>query len=294
MSSGNAVVDAILAATQNGQLRAALLMGSKLESGWRTGAVGDNGTSFGPFQIHLPAHPGVTASEAEDPSWAVNYMLPAYEAGVAKVPASLWSGDPAKAAATAAYYAERPAKMYGGYEGLWSAVNGALNGQAVTGGSGSGTGGGGTATQAASTGSGLLGPLESDVSVALNNMYMGGLMVFGLVLMVVGFFLLFKDSLSVPKIPNINVNVGGKGGSDSSSRRDGGSDAADSKPSADSPPAASGGRSADNGRSSSGSGRLNTGRAVAGTAVGRSVAVTAGRPKPRKAVMLPQRKAISS
>jgi len=91
--------------------RLAMIMGSGLESSWSP-ATGDHGTSFGPFQIHLPAHPGVSASEAKDPTFAVRYMLPSYEAGVAKVADSLWQSDPKSAAALAAFYAERPANMY--------------------------------------------------------------------------------------------------------------------------------------------------------------------------------------
>jgi len=40
------------------------------ESGGRTDAVGDQGTSFGLWQIHLPAHPDVSQGCAEDPQCA--------------------------------------------------------------------------------------------------------------------------------------------------------------------------------------------------------------------------------
>lgn len=92
-------------------VRLAMIMGSGLESTWSP-ATGDHGTSFGPFQIHLPAHPGVSANEAKDPTFAVRYMLPSYEAGAAKVSNALWQSDPKSAAALAAFYAERPAQMY--------------------------------------------------------------------------------------------------------------------------------------------------------------------------------------
>jgi hypothetical protein len=140
----NSVVSAILAATSDANVRLAMLLGSYLESGWRTDAVGDNGTSFGPFQIHLPAHPGVTQAEAEDPATAVHLMLPAYEAAVGRVSASTWKNSPEQAAETAAYYAERPAQTYYAARGsdavgkAYQAAVGALGGKFVPGaGSGS-------------------------------------------------------------------------------------------------------------------------------------------------------------
>ena len=39
---------------------------AKCESGLRTTAVGDGGKSFGVWQIHLPAHPDITAQQACD------------------------------------------------------------------------------------------------------------------------------------------------------------------------------------------------------------------------------------
>lgn len=45
------------------------------ESGWNTKAVGDKGTSFGLVQIHLPAHPHVTRAQAEDPTFALNFIV---------------------------------------------------------------------------------------------------------------------------------------------------------------------------------------------------------------------------
>lgn len=126
----NAAVDAINATASNGRVRLAMLMGAKLESGWNPGAVGDGGTSFGIFQIHLPAHPNVTAEQAKDPAFAARFMLPAYEAGASRVDPALWNADPALAAATAAFYAERPKAMYPSdrVRGAWSAVNGAMTG----------------------------------------------------------------------------------------------------------------------------------------------------------------------
>lgn len=42
------------------------------ESGGNPNAVGDNGTSYGIWQIHLPAHPDVTAQCAQDPNCAAD------------------------------------------------------------------------------------------------------------------------------------------------------------------------------------------------------------------------------
>ncbi len=100
--------------TDDPRVRMSMRMGSILEGGNLVGGwgVGDNGSSFGPFQIHLPAHPGVTRDQAEDPQWAATYMAPYYINAVNKVPPQLWQTDPAQAAALATYYAESPAEMY--------------------------------------------------------------------------------------------------------------------------------------------------------------------------------------
>lgn len=51
------------------------------ESGWNPKAVGDNGTSFGLVQIHLPSHPSITREQAEDPVFALNYIVDAFLRG---------------------------------------------------------------------------------------------------------------------------------------------------------------------------------------------------------------------
>ena len=43
------------------------------ESGWDKGAVGDNGTSYGLAQIHLPAHPNVSQKQAMNPDFAIEW-----------------------------------------------------------------------------------------------------------------------------------------------------------------------------------------------------------------------------
>ena len=105
---------AIDSATADPHLRVALRLGALLEGGSFVGpwAPGDAGTSFGPYQIHLPAHPDMDRARAEDPAQAVLYMLPEYQAALMRVPADAWSQDPATAAAQVVFYAERPAAMY--------------------------------------------------------------------------------------------------------------------------------------------------------------------------------------
>lgn len=51
------------------------------ESNWDPDAVGDQGTSFGLVQIHLPAHPDISESEADDPDFALSFMAREWLAG---------------------------------------------------------------------------------------------------------------------------------------------------------------------------------------------------------------------
>ena len=53
----------------------------KCESGWKPGAVGDGGRSFGLVQIHLPAHPDVSKAQALDPVFAINFIIKEFQAG---------------------------------------------------------------------------------------------------------------------------------------------------------------------------------------------------------------------
>lgn len=109
------VIEAVNQVTQDARERLALLMGALLEGG-SLGAsgfgIGDNGTSFGPWQIHLPAHPGVSAAQASDPLFAAQYMQSSYKHAVQQVDPNLWNTNPAQGAAQAAYIAESPAYMY--------------------------------------------------------------------------------------------------------------------------------------------------------------------------------------
>lgn len=96
----------------NSRVRLAMIMGSGLESTWSPATSQPPEKSYGPFQINLRANPGVTEQQAKDIRFSVGYMLPRYLVGVSKVSDDLWRSDPKNAAALAAFYAERPAKMY--------------------------------------------------------------------------------------------------------------------------------------------------------------------------------------
>jgi len=131
------VVDAILNVTSNTEVREAMLLGSGLESGWRSNAVGDNNTSFGPFQMHIGGAltaAGGTPAEAENPTWAAQHMLGAYESAVQSIPQSLWQSDPEQAAEQAAVRAERPQVSYYQSQGTarvnqwWASTKQALSG----------------------------------------------------------------------------------------------------------------------------------------------------------------------
>lgn len=204
----NAVTDSIMSHTSDPNVRAAMLMGSYLESGWNPGSVGDNGSSFGPFQIHLPAHPGVTAQQAEDPQFAVAFMLPAYQNGVSQVSSSLWQTAPALAAATAAYKAERPLVMYPAsrYNAAWPNVIQVLGGNTTLGGSGTGsTAPGNTATPGTATDTSLQSTIAESFYPILNYLWMAGLVVGGVILTGVGLYLLITGT--VPTAPTINVQL---------------------------------------------------------------------------------------
>lgn len=59
----------------------------KCESNFDPAAVGDQGTSFGVAQIHLPAHKEITKEEALDPAFAINWAARMFAQG----DATLWS-----------------------------------------------------------------------------------------------------------------------------------------------------------------------------------------------------------
>lgn len=196
---GNPVVDAILAATTDVHVRMAMLMGAMLESGMNVNSVGDNGKSFGPYQIYTVAHPNVSPAQAKDPGWATAFMLPAYQAGVAKVSPALWTADPAKAAATAAFYAERPAVMYpdSRIRSSWGTVQSALNGQTT----GPTTGGAGGGAVPASDPFGVgqsvdnaVASFRKGVMILANMSLFFAATFFGGIMVLVGLILIFRET----------------------------------------------------------------------------------------------------
>lgn len=208
-NTGNSVVDAILATTSNLEVREAMLLGSHLESGWNPTAVGDQGTSFGPFQMHIGGAltaQGGTAADAENPTWAAQHMLGYYEQGVNSVPASLWASNPELAAEEAAVKAEGPATTYYISQGktavdsAWTATKNALNGIVSSSGSPGNTGAagsaGGTTTTAATGGfwqgfwSGLLGSSVGANFSPQDALERLGLIVLGGLLILLGIYML--------------------------------------------------------------------------------------------------------
>lgn len=53
----------------------------KCESGFNDTAVGDNNSSFGVAQIHLPAHPDITKEEALNPFFSIDWAAREFAAG---------------------------------------------------------------------------------------------------------------------------------------------------------------------------------------------------------------------
>jgi len=109
-----AIVAAVKSVTSNKNVQIAMLMGSALESSQRLNAEGGGG--YGPWQIQLSAHPGITQAQAENAMTAARLMAGgAITEGYIQATAqqgSLWQTNPMLAAVTAAYDAERPAAPY--------------------------------------------------------------------------------------------------------------------------------------------------------------------------------------
>jgi len=107
-------VAAVKSVTSNKNVQIAMLMGSALESSQRLNAEGGGG--YGPWQIQLSAHPGITQAQAENAMTAARLMAGgAITEGYIQATAqqgSLWQTNPMLAAVTAAYDAERPAAPY--------------------------------------------------------------------------------------------------------------------------------------------------------------------------------------
>jgi hypothetical protein len=128
MAKAPPVPAAIMQHTKNLRTREAMMVGSHMEGGWYPPfPVGDQGTSFGPYQMHeggaLTAA-GLSPSQAEDPNTATKAMLGAYTGAVNQISEQLWSSNPEKAAEESAFLAEKPAVDYYSSQGA-SAVNSA-------------------------------------------------------------------------------------------------------------------------------------------------------------------------
>jgi hypothetical protein len=136
------VPSAVLSATQNLRTRQAMLLGSDLEGGWGPDfAVGDNGTSFGPYQMHeggLLTSLGLSPAQAENANTATQAMLPYYENAVNQISDQQWQNDPQHAAEQSAFIAESPAEDYYAsgrpVSQDWSQVTAVLQNQKSTGG----------------------------------------------------------------------------------------------------------------------------------------------------------------
>lgn len=182
-----------------------MMMGSYLETSWNPNDVGDNGTSFGPFQMHIGGEltaQGGTPQQAEDPVWAAQHMLDAYTRGVNHVGASLWNSDPEKAAEMAAVYAEVPAQDYYSSQGsarvdqAWNAT------QKFLGGSGVPNYNGTPGINQAGLSSSILDKLLSLFGVPdiKDLAERGGLIIFGGILVLVGLFVATKKEDKVKEV----------------------------------------------------------------------------------------------
>lgn len=54
---------------------------AKCESALNPDAIGDKGTSYGLYQIHLPAHPDISKQQALNPTWAANWTAKEIKSG---------------------------------------------------------------------------------------------------------------------------------------------------------------------------------------------------------------------
>jgi hypothetical protein len=144
MAKAPPVPAAIMHTTTNLRTREAMMVGSHLEGGWYPPfPVGDQGTSFGPYQMHeggALTSSGLTPSQAENPTRATKAMLAAYEDAVNQISEQLWSSNPEKASEESAFLAERPAVDYyssqgaGAVNSAWTDTQDVLHGKKSQGG----------------------------------------------------------------------------------------------------------------------------------------------------------------
>lgn len=135
---------AIMQTTTNLRTREAMMVGSHMEGGWYPPfPVGDQGTSFGPYQMHeggaLTAS-GLSPTQAENPVKATKAMLGAYQSAVNQITEQLWTSNPEKAAEETAFLAEKPAVDYyssqgsGSVDSAWNDTQAVLHGRKSSGG----------------------------------------------------------------------------------------------------------------------------------------------------------------
>lgn len=135
---------AILGQTTNLRTREAMMMGSHLEGGWYPPfPVGDNGTSFGPYQMHeggALTSSGLTPTQADNPVKATKAMFGSYTNAVNQISEQLWTSNPEKAAEESAFLAESPAVDYyssqgaGAVDSAWTDTQDVLHGRKSQGG----------------------------------------------------------------------------------------------------------------------------------------------------------------
>lgn len=213
------VPQAIMQVTNDPRIREAMMVGSYLETTWDPTSVGDQGTSFGPFQMHIGGEltaQGGTPSQAQDPVWAAQHMLASYTRGVNRVSASLWQSDPARAAEQAAVFAEVPAQDYYATQGAsrvsqaWAATQKALGGSA-----------GSTLPAINIPGlGGIPGVGGGDILSSLLSLFgisdikdlaeRGGLIIFGAILVFVGLFVATKSEGKVKETIKEQLPGGGE------------------------------------------------------------------------------------
>lgn len=181
-------------AQQTAELQAISLATAQQESGFNPAAIGDQGTSFGLFQLHQGGELGnLTPSQAENPQTNAQVAIPVIAQTLKANPG--WS--PGRIAAAAqrpadqAAYATDINNLYPQYSG----------GQVPTGsGSGSGSGGGGGGGSTPGITIGNAGPFAITLPVGADQTLTGiganiGAVVFGAILIVVGVIVAVRPHL---------------------------------------------------------------------------------------------------
>lgn len=115
MAIPNGVYAAVANVTRDPYEQAALLYACAAESGCQSIQNYAGAPAYGPWQIYLPFHPGVTVAEANDPAFAANYIYTHRNVrGCVQDQGGLWKTAPMQAAFNAARCIEggTPAEPY--------------------------------------------------------------------------------------------------------------------------------------------------------------------------------------